>query len=108
MRFQLIDAGTEEVPLPEPVQGSRGEPERLLRLAEPPCLSATARGPRAAGPCPLGLRARRCAERLAIKSWCLLAWSSGDPHRNGLGDLDHAIEHLTPKRNLALLVHQTS
>src|SRR5829696_8612903 len=57
MRFQLIDAGTEEFPLPEPVQGSRGEPERRLRLAEPPCLSATARGPRAAGPCPLGLRA---------------------------------------------------
>src|SRR5215203_1962684 len=26
-------------------------------MAEPPCLSATARGPRAAGPCPLGLRA---------------------------------------------------
>jgi hypothetical protein len=57
MRFQLIDAGAEEFPLPEPVQGSRGEPKRLLRLAEPPCLSATARGPRAACPCPLGLPA---------------------------------------------------
>src|SRR5215213_6933182 len=57
MRFKLIDAAKEEFPLPEPVQGSRSEPKRLLRLAEPSRLSAAARGPRAAGPCPLGLPA---------------------------------------------------
>ena len=47
--------GDRRGPRPTPGQGSRGEPERLLRRAEPPGLSATARGPRAAGPCPLGL-----------------------------------------------------
>jgi hypothetical protein len=49
----------------------------------------------------------------AERRWCieigsrrlyLLASSSGDANRNRLGDLDHAIEHLTPKSNLALLV----
>ena len=57
MRFRLIDAAKEEVPLPEPVQGPRGEPKRLLRLEEPPRVSAPARGPGAARPCPLGLPA---------------------------------------------------
>jgi hypothetical protein len=44
------------------------------------------------------------AWRLDIDGRCLLASSSGNPHRNGLGDPDHAIEHLTPKGNLTLLV----
>jgi putative transposase len=54
MRFRLIDAAKEEFPLPEPVQGPRGEPKRLLRRAEPPRVSAPARRPGAACPCPLG------------------------------------------------------
>src|ERR687893_1398337 len=51
---QAHRCGERRVPRPAPVQGPRGEPKRLLRLAEPPRVSAPARGPGAARPCPLG------------------------------------------------------